>query len=88
MLRILFAEAIYIVDEGGSVEICVNIEDTNFVIDERLVFTLGLAPVGGTASGKNPHNLKPGVLREGPMISILPKRAHKDPKHVVPLVKA
>ena len=52
MLRILFGEVIYIVDEGGSVEICVNIEDTNFVIDERLVLTLGLAPVGGAASGK------------------------------------
>ena len=52
VLRILFGEVIYIVDEGGSVEICVNIEDTNFVIDEQLVFTLALAPVGGTASGK------------------------------------
>ena len=53
MLRLVFDEVIYIVDEGGSVEICVSIDDTEFIIDERLVFALGLAPTGeGTASGE------------------------------------
>ena len=39
-------------DEGGSVEVCVEIEGSDIVIDSQLALALGISIVGGTATGK------------------------------------
>ena len=39
-------------DEGGSVEVCVEFEGSDIVIDSQLALALGISIVGGTATGK------------------------------------
>ena len=47
-----FNETIYIVNEGDTVTVCVDIVGSNPIDDDLLIF-LSLTPVAGTASGEN-----------------------------------